>query len=94
MFNSAQGLTFKGKAFLFEGALLCTEWNEMQRVFYYRTHVELNDILYIDADKPGTFRINLDDKEVDFSSNKATIEQWIDFLTRTDDRSKCFWAFG
>ncbi|XP_063707904.1 uncharacterized protein LOC134836652 [Culicoides brevitarsis] len=87
MFNSAQGLTFKGKAFLFEGALLCTEWNETQRLFYYRTHVELNDILYIDADKPGMFRINLDDKEVDFMGKKATIDEWIDLLTRTDDRN-------
>lgn len=88
MFNTKQGLMFKGKAFLFEGALLCTEFDEIRSLFNYRTHIVLDDILYIDADKQGTFRVNLDDKEVDFSANKATVENWIDLLTRTDDRSK------
>lgn len=88
MVNTKQGITFNGKAFLFERALLCTEVDEVKSLFSYRTHIVLNDILYIDADKQGTFRVNLDDKEVDFSANKATVEKWIDLLTRTDDRSE------
>lgn len=88
MINTKEGVTFKGKAFLFEHALLCTVYDMLKGEYLYRTHIMLDDILYIDADKQGTFKINLDDKEVEFSTDKQTVEEWIDLLTRTDDRSE------
>lgn len=88
MINTKEGVTFKGKAFLFEQALLCTVYDMLKGEYLYRTHIMLDDILYIDADKQGTFKINLDDKEVEFSTDKQTVEEWIDLLTRTDDRSE------
>uniref|UniRef100_A0A336M4M9 CSON009781 protein n=1 Tax=Culicoides sonorensis TaxID=179676 RepID=A0A336M4M9_CULSO len=87
MIDTKQNIHFKGKAFLFEKALLCTEFDELKVLYYYRTHILIDDILYIDADKQGTFRINLDDVEIDFTSNKEIIEKWIDLLTRTDNRN-------
>ncbi|XP_063707894.1 uncharacterized protein LOC134836635 isoform X2 [Culicoides brevitarsis] len=77
---------FRGKTFLFEQTILCTELIEKTSKLQYRTHVVLDDVMFIDTDNKGGFKIvTASNREIDFISNgkypMLVIQEWIKLLT-------------
>lgn len=87
MFDSDVGRRFRGKAFLFEQTLLCTELIEKSTKLQYRTHIILDDVMFIDTDNRDGFKlITANNKETDFYADLLMIQDWIKLLTACDDR--------
>lgn len=89
MFDSDVGRRFRGKAFLFEQTLLCTETIEKTGKLQYRTHIILDDVMFIDTDNKEGFKvITANNKETDFLANILVIQDWIKLLTPMDEKGE------
>lgn len=87
MLDSDVGRRFHGKAFLFEQTLLCTEFVERTTKLQYRTHIILDDVMFIDTDNKDGFKIiTANNKETVFFADLLKTQDWVKLLTAVDER--------
>lgn len=72
---------FESHVYLFENSLLCTQSdNLMENRLHYHTHIELEDIYFIEFLDDTTIQLTLRWKEICFSGDTATIQEWVTAL--------------
>uniref|UniRef100_A0A336MQB8 CSON015274 protein n=1 Tax=Culicoides sonorensis TaxID=179676 RepID=A0A336MQB8_CULSO len=88
MFDPEIGRRFRGKAFLFEETLLCTEFIEKTEKLQYRVHISIDDIMFIDTDNKEGFKIITNEgRETDFYADLLKIQEWLKLLTANDENN-------
>lgn len=81
IFDSKLNKTYKAKVFLFEDVLFCTEIDGSSTKLIYREKIDVCEILYVYSKiDEGCFTISLLNKDLSFSSDILTIQEWIKIL--------------
>lgn len=90
MNDSEMERKFRGKAFLFEHTVLCTEFadkSERPQKLSYRTHMVIDDINFIDTNNKDAFKfVTMNGREVEFYTEHSTFQEWMKILTSIEEK--------